>query len=229
MNKAEPYSANDRQESLLFVARVGWVDHAKGWCIVLVVMMHSALGVGLTIGETGWLHYVVAFAKPFRMPDFFIVAGLFLGRAIELPWRTYLDRKVVHFLYFYALWLGIVLMAKANELGILAPPRFLWAYVSGFVTPFSTMWFIYLLPFFFIAARLVRNWPVGLVITVGVALHIWAASYLDGGVYAMISVVTGSILVDSFSLYFVYFLMGHFLRDRIFAFARSVPSPGKSS
>ena len=84
--------------------RVGWVDYAKGWCIVLVVMMHSALGVGLAVGETGWLHALVAYAKPFRMPDFFMVAGLFLGRAIDLPWRTYLDRKAVHFLYFYALW-----------------------------------------------------------------------------------------------------------------------------
>jgi uncharacterized membrane protein YcfT len=26
--------------------RVGWVDYAKGWSIILVVTMHSALGVG---------------------------------------------------------------------------------------------------------------------------------------------------------------------------------------
>lgn len=185
-------------------------------------MMHSALGVGLAIGETGWLHYVVAFAKPFRMPDFFIVAGLFLGRAINLPWRTYLDRKVVHFLYFYALWLAIVLVAKANEFSFLAPLRILWAYLAGFVTPFSTMWFIYLLPFLFIAARLVRHWPIALVIAVGVALHIAAARYPDGDLYAMSSVMTGWVLIDSFSLFFVYFLIGHYARDKIFAFASSV-------
>ena len=81
-------------------SRVAWVDYAKGWCIVLVVMMHSALGVGLSVGETGWLHALVAFAKPFRMPDFFMVAGLFLGHAIKLPWRTFVDRKALHFFYF---------------------------------------------------------------------------------------------------------------------------------
>jgi uncharacterized membrane protein YcfT len=47
---------------------------------------------------------VVAFAKPFRMPDFFLISGLFLARVIDRDWRTYLDRKVVHFVYFYLLW-----------------------------------------------------------------------------------------------------------------------------
>ena len=78
--------------------RVGWVDYDKGFCIVFVVMMHSTLGVGNTLGQEGWLHSVVAFAKPFRMPDFFLISGLFLARVIERDWRTYLDRKVVHFL-----------------------------------------------------------------------------------------------------------------------------------
>ena len=139
--------------------RVAWVDYAKGWCIVLVVTMHSALGVGLAVGEAGWLHQLVAFAKPFRMPDFFLIAGLFLGRAIDLPWRAYLDRKVLHFLYFYALWFLIVLAVKAGELVILAPWPFLRAYFWGFVDPFSSMWFIQLLPLLFIAARLTRGWP----------------------------------------------------------------------
>jgi len=33
-------------------------------------MIYSALGVGVEIGATGRLHQVVAFAKPFRIPDF---------------------------------------------------------------------------------------------------------------------------------------------------------------
>jgi len=83
--------------------RVDWVDYAKGFCIVFVVMMHSTLGVGQALGQEGWLHSVVAFAKPFRMPDFFLISRLFLARVIERDWRTYLDRKVVHFVYFYLL------------------------------------------------------------------------------------------------------------------------------
>src|SRR5436305_5597914 len=80
--------------------RVDWVDYAKGFCIVMVVMMHSTLGVEAAVGQDGWMHYVVAFARPFRMPDFFLISGLFLARVIDRDWRTYVDRKVVHFAYF---------------------------------------------------------------------------------------------------------------------------------
>ena len=75
--------------------RVDWVDYAKGFCIVMVVMMHSTLGVEAAAGQESWMHALVAFAKPFRMPDFFMISGLFLARRIDRGWRSYLDRKVV--------------------------------------------------------------------------------------------------------------------------------------
>ena len=87
--------------------RVPWVDAAKGVCIILVVMMHATLGVGEAMGGEGFMHDVVAFARPFRMPDFFLVSGLFLSRVIDRGWRGYADKRVVHFLYFYLLWLLI--------------------------------------------------------------------------------------------------------------------------
>src|ERR1700681_4962349 len=93
--------------------RVDWVDYAKGFCIVFVVMMHSTLGVEQAVGHEGWLHTVVAFARPFRMPDFFLISGLFLARVIDRDWRTYLDRKVLHFAYFYALWVTIQFVFRA--------------------------------------------------------------------------------------------------------------------
>jgi uncharacterized membrane protein YcfT len=65
--------------------RVAWVDYAKGFCTVMVVMMHSTLGVEAAAGETSWMGAWVAFAKPFRMPDFFLIPGLFLARVIDRP------------------------------------------------------------------------------------------------------------------------------------------------
>src|ERR1700747_2562815 len=94
--------------------RVDWVDYAKGICIVMVVMMHSVLGVEQAAGETGFMHALVAFAKPFRMPDFFLISGLFLAPVIERGWRIYLDRKVAHFGYFYLLWVTIQFGFKAS-------------------------------------------------------------------------------------------------------------------
>ena len=43
-------------------ARVDWVDYAKGICIIMVVMMHSVLGVELAAGESGFMHLLVTFA-----------------------------------------------------------------------------------------------------------------------------------------------------------------------
>src|SRR5438105_15603336 len=93
--------------------RVDWVDYAKGICIVMVVMMHSVLGVEKAAGETGFMHAFVMFAQPFRMPDFFLISGLFLSVVIDRDWRTYLDRKVLHFAYFYVLWMTIQFGFKA--------------------------------------------------------------------------------------------------------------------
>src|SRR5215207_11040109 len=82
-------------------ARIAWVDYAKGLCIIMVVMMHSTLGVEAAVGQTSWLNAAILFAQPFRMPDFFLISGLFLARVIDRDWRTYLDSKLFHFLYFY--------------------------------------------------------------------------------------------------------------------------------
>src|SRR5215831_944720 len=88
-------------------ARVDWVDYAKGFCIVFVVMMHSTLGVESAVGQEGWLHPVVAFATPFRMPDFFMISGLFLARVVDRAWPTFLALTAVHFVYFSVLWTAI--------------------------------------------------------------------------------------------------------------------------
>ncbi|GIL01754.1 MAG: acyltransferase [Alphaproteobacteria bacterium] len=188
--------------------RVDWVDHAKGLCIILVVMMHSVLGVEKALGDTGWMHGLVQFAKPFRMPDFFLIAGLFLGLVIDRPWRRYLDRRVVHFLYFYVLWVTIQFAFKApGWLGEgQSPADVLGQWLFAFVQPFGTLWFIYLLPVFAVVTRLARPvpWP----------MLIGAAALLE-----ILPVATGSMIVDEFAARYVYFLAGYLFAGAIFAVA----------
>ena len=185
--------------------RVDWVDYAKGICIVMVVMMHSVLGVELAAGQTGFMHAVVTFAKPFRMPDFFLISGLFLGLVIDRDWRTYLDRKVVHFAYFYVLWVtiqfGFKAPAFAAEQG--------WAhvgmeYLESFIDPFGTLWFIYLLPIFFVVIKLTRNMP---------AILIWGAAALLESAH----IATTWTVIDEFSARFVYVYSGYLFADYVFA------------
>src|SRR5258708_34225320 len=80
--------------------RVDWADYAKGFCIIMVVMMHSTLGVEEAAGREGYMHDLGAFAKPFRMPDFFMISALFLSRGIDRDWRTHLYRKACDFATF---------------------------------------------------------------------------------------------------------------------------------
>jgi uncharacterized membrane protein YcfT len=190
--------------------RIDWVDYAKGICIVMVVTMHSTLGVEAVLGQEGWMHHVVAFAKPFRMPDFFLISGLFLARVIERDWRTYLDRKVVHFVYFYGLWVTIQFAVKAPGLavehglgGVVA------LYLESFIQPFGTLWFIYLLPIFFVLAKLTRRVPTIVVWLIAAALE---SARID----------TGWVVIDEFAARFVYFYSGYVLAERFFGIAATV-------
>lgn len=186
-------------------ARIDWVDYAKGICIVMVVMMHSVLGVELAAGETGFMHVLVAFAKPFRMPDFFLISGLFLPSVIDRDWRTYLDRKVVHFAYFYVVWVTIQFGFKApafaaetgwRDAGLL--------YLESFIEPFGTLWFIYLLPVFFVVTKLTRKIPPFAIWIIAAALET-----------ARIS--TGWTAIDEFCARFVYFYSGYLFAPYVFA------------
>ena len=187
--------------------RIDWVDYAKGICIVMVVMMHSVLGVEKAAGDTGFMHAFVMFAQPFRMPDFFLISGLFLAVVIDRDWRTYLDRKVVHFAYFYVLWMTIQFGFKApgfaaesgwQHVGLL--------YLESFVEPFGTLWFIYLLPIFFVVTKLSRGVP---------AMAIW----LVAAALEMMHVVTGWTVIDEFCARFVYFYSGYLFASYVFALA----------
>ncbi len=194
--------------------RVDWVDYAKGICIVLVVMMHSTLGVEAAMGVAGKLGTFIAWAQPFRMPDFFLISGLFLAKRIDGSWRNYLDTKVVHFIYFYVLWMTIQILFKGYGIykaeGIEGLGQ---QYLLAFVEPFGTLWFIYLLPIMFVVTKLTRSIPPLLVFGIAAALEI-------------APIQTGSILVDEFASRFVYFFAGYWLAQRVFDFADDMASFG---
>jgi uncharacterized membrane protein YcfT len=145
------------------------------------------------------------FAKPFRMPDFFLISGLFLSLVIGRGWRIYLDRKVVHFAYFYLLWVTIQFGFKApsfaaetswTHVGLL--------YLESFIEPFGTLWFIYMLPVFFLVTKAVRKWP---------PLVVW-------GLLAALEsahVATGWTVIDEFCARFVYLYSGYLFADYVFA------------
>jgi uncharacterized membrane protein YcfT len=185
--------------------RLSWVDSAKGISIILVVMMYSVFNVGQDAGGVGLFHYVIAFATPFRMPEFFLISGLFLSLVITRPWRHYADRRVLHYFYFYAIWAVIHLVVKIG-IASAQPVEAAQQIALAVVEPYGVLWFIYLLAVFSATAKLAYTLkiPHVVVLAVGAALQIGNFS------------VPWSYAVEQFCHYFVFFYCGYLFAPMIF-------------
>lgn len=178
-------------------SRFEWIDYARGLCIVLVVMLYATGWVEDAIGRPGWLDHVVEFSRPFRMPDFFLISGLLLSRTISRPWPLYLDRKVLHFAYFYVLWLAVVFV-------LLGPSwtakngwdAVQWSFLGALVEPFGWLWFIYMLPVFFVVTKFAVRVPTALIWTAAAALH-------------LAGMESGIKVLDKFAHYYVFLYTGY--------------------
>jgi len=191
--------------------RVSWIDYAKGICIFFVVMFHVNDLAQEQLGTSGWLQHVVTFAMPFRMPDFFLIAGLFLESALRRPWRHYLDRKVIHFFYFYLLWmtLNFVVLDLQHALlqGAVDASSLVKEYLLRFLDPHGPLWFIHILPIFFVVTRLTRSVPAWVVWLIAAVLHSLDAQ-------------TGWHVPDELARRYVFFYSGYVLAPHVFSIAR---------
>jgi uncharacterized membrane protein YcfT len=175
--------------------RLDWADSARGLSILLVVMMHSTLGVQEAFGGVGWLNPVVEFAKPFRVPAFFLISGLFFARALERPLIEVARTRLMPLVYLFALWSVILLTLKGAFLGAGSLMGALQLAALSIVEPHGSLWFIHALVLFSLALFALRRAPALLVIAGAAALHLAAPE-------------TGWIAVDEFTDRFVYFAAG---------------------
>lgn len=196
-------SGGSRREA----SRYGWVDVAKGLCIVAVVCLYTFNVLLEHHVDPGWLSTWTAFAKPFRMPDFFLISGLFLARVIDRPWRSYLDTKVVHYLYFIVLWSFLIFLwnwgPRFGELGAFRSIK-LFAYLL--YRPDAMLWFLQTLSLYFVVTRLLRAAPALLMLAIALAMRL--AEYH-----------TGIYPIDWFGEFYFFFLCGHYFAQRWFAIA----------
>jgi uncharacterized membrane protein YcfT len=183
------------------------VDFAKGICILAVVSLYAQGKLQGLAASSTWLDHWVAFAKPFRMPDFFLLSGLFLAKVIDRPWRSYVDTKVVHYLYFLALWILIFAPVSWQEspwqLNAAGVVKFL-AYQA--IWPHAMLWFILVLPAYFVFTRLTRRVPAWAMLMIAVALHFAAGK-------------TGLKIADAFCERYVFFYAGYAFASRFFDWA----------
>ena len=188
-------------------SRLGWIDAVKGLTISLVVMEHTTWGVAATLGARPDIFgYISDFAVPFRMPLFFLVAGLFAWKAITGPWRDFLDRKLLHFGYFYVLWSVLQIgmkIAVPGEGNWVVTWHDMWMIP---VQPFAVLWFIYELALFFTVVRLFHKRNPAWLFAAALGLY-------------FAEVATGWMLLDEFAWRFIWFLSGVYGASRIFELA----------
>jgi uncharacterized membrane protein YcfT len=188
--------------------RLDWVDMAKGLSIFLVVMMYCAASIGEDTGQTGLLHWAIAFATPFRMPEFFLLSGLFLSAVIARPWKAFADRRIVHYLYFYALWAVIHIAFKVGLVGM-NPVGALGDMALAIVQPYGVLWFIYMLAVLGLITKLVHDWR----------LPQWAVLVV-AAILQMAPIQTGAYALDQFAEYYVYFFVGYAFAPQLFKLAQ---------
>lgn len=194
--------------------RVGWVDYAKGLCIILVVIFHSVNHYEAAVGaDAGFMRDLVDFSMPFRMPDFFLVSGLFLSRTINAPLKDYIDKKVVHFAYFYFLWLAITLAFTDHDTLLANPAQFGWLFVWNILQPTGVLWFVHMLAVFYVITRMVRRLPKWAVLAAAAALQVaHHGQWID----------TPSFIANRAMDYFVFFFLGYAIHGAVFSIADRV-------
>lgn len=203
---AAPASPTGRAAAGTAQARLAWIDVAKGFCLLAVVTLYTTTHVTEGLGRGSWMQAWVAFAAPFRMPDFFFVSGLLLGRVIDRPWRDYLDRKVLHYLWFFFVWSALY-FALRTVTGVVPEGARGAEFVKSMTWgPFAMLWFIQMLPLYLLLARLLRRLP-------------WPWVLAGAAVWHWLPIDTPWTQVDRAGERFVFFYAGYALAPWVLRFA----------
>ncbi|MDQ6703326.1 MAG: acyltransferase family protein [Pseudomonadota bacterium] len=126
--------------------RVAWIDVARGFCIILVVIGHTIDGIrsaGLIPGN-GILLNVFYYIYTFHMAAFFVLSGLLARPSVNRNPTRFFYNIIKHIVYPYFLY-GIIQLSIMNMLGsalnhpIPFDPFEYFSLIYGTVSP---LWFL---------------------------------------------------------------------------------------
>lgn len=199
------------------LGRVNWVDHAKGACIILVVALFTAQGFSVSGVQSGLASAVLSWAHPFLMPAFFCLSALFLNRTLFGPSKHFIDRKILHFVYFYIVWLVLQDVVLNSALLFSAPHIFLGNLFAALIEPRESLLLVYMLTVFHAVTWLVRRMPARKVFAVAAILQIaFATGWID----------TGTLVLNEFGRWYVFFFAGFIAAPVVFEMAERVAGHG---
>lgn len=169
-------------------ARAQWVDTARGLSIVLVVLLHTSLWL-----RQAEMPRIEAFStlnlafEDLRMPLFFAMAGLFATKWLRSSWRELLGSKLALLLWVFLLW-QIPIIAYRIIGGDLLPgmvetalPQQLATWAWSPLRANAELWFLWALMAFFLAGRLLRRVPTGVLLLGAAAVSVlWSGVLWQG-------------------------------------------------
>lgn len=184
--------------------RLAWIDYARGIAIILVLYRHIFEGISRTgIPTTGYdyLEHANIVFYSFRMPLFFILSGVFIGKSLaKRSVEKLLANKFSILLYPYLLWsvlqvtLQILLSKYVNADRSLAD----YGYIIFFPRRIDQFWYLYALFNVTVLYMITRQ---------KLKLHIWQQLALGTVLYFLSSYVS----VKHIDLGFVYDIMHYYI------------------
>lgn len=202
-------------------SRYVWVDAGRGLAIILVALYHATDWLSVGFDTSSW-QLASAMLATLRMPLFFVLAGLFAGKWLTASWSSLWKSKLALFVWVFLVWGAIGSIAsvigrlmQGYELGEFSPPAILRAWLLSPIAPRFELWFIWALALFFIAAKLLRRVDPRIQLTVAALVSAVALSGWE----------TANIGWSGALKYFVFFLAGIYLKDRILSWGHRPPGP----
>jgi len=161
--------------------RVGWPDVAKGVCIILVVLWHvvtkHAVGMSGAGAVTDVWATVNAQLLPLRMPLFFLISGMFAGRAVLAADGSSWRRRAGRLLGVYVIWVLIqtAVLALTPDFDT-ARATTGWELLAQLTVSPTNLWYLLALAAYLAVARLTRDVPTAVVLPVAFAVSAVAAA-----------------------------------------------------
>lgn len=173
--------------------RLNWIDYARGFTVIWVVLYQCTTRIGYDLPPEGWVYWLAELGRPLRMPALFFISGLLLTSALQKNWRDFINSKVLHLIFFFLLWSFLQILMRDWRLPLTEFSLKLFNAVT--TNPQNSLWFIAVLPLFFIITRLCRDVPPPLMLGIAALLEI-----MHIGPY--------SIWTDNTTSYYIFFLFG---------------------
>jgi fucose 4-O-acetylase-like acetyltransferase len=128
--------------------RVDWVDYAKGFGILLVVIGHTLRGLtgaSNTIYSREWMH-VDTWIYSFHMPLFFFLSGFLSNKIANQSFPKFTSSKLRNIAYPYILWTfiiqGIRVLSGQEKTNLVT---FISSFWTVIYQPSNIFWFFYAL------------------------------------------------------------------------------------